>query len=102
MQPIFEQYSKGYRAELVCPLCGKSYLHHYRVDVFERAEDQIKDIHVSVHQGKATFDNNLADNPSVRRHGVSVYFHCEGCSANSVLNLVQHKGSTLVDFMATE
>ena len=34
--------------ELVCPACGFNYLHHYRVDVFERREDDDNTLHVTI------------------------------------------------------
>jgi hypothetical protein len=47
--------------------------------------------------GKASIDTNLAGNPSIRRHGLSVHLQCENCSKVSVLTIAQHKGETFVD-----
>lgn len=102
MQPTFDQYFEGYGAELLCPSCGNNYLHHDRVEVFERSEDETQGLHVSVSEGKATLDNALSGNPSARRHGLSIHFWCEGCSTRSVLNIAQHKGNTFIDLVARE
>ncbi len=47
-----------------------------------------------------TFPNDTDITPmpncSMRRQGVSVVFDCEMCSARPVLDIAQHKGTTLV------
>lgn len=98
MQPNFNPPQGGYDAELLCPSCGGNYLHHVRVEIFERAEDDNHGIHVAVEDGKATIGTGLAGNPSARRHGLTIHFWCELCQAKPVLTLAQHKGNTHVDF----
>lgn len=103
MQPKFNSPQNGYDSELLCPSCSGNHLHHERVEVFERGEDDDKGVHVSVEDGKALIDTSLTGNPSARRHGINIHFSCEGCSAKPVLTLAQHKGNTFVDFkQATE
>jgi len=101
MQPKFNPPRDGYDAELLCPSCGGIFLHHERVEVFERAEDQNQGIHVSIEEGKVAIDTGLMGNPSARRHGLNIYFSCEGCSAKLILTVAQHKGNTFVDFKQT-
>lgn len=103
MIPKFDEltFNTGYGAELLCPHCGFNYLHHDRVEVFERGEDAKHGVHVSVADGNATMNTDLAGNPSDRRHGLNVYFWCEGCDAVPVLSIAQHKGVTHVDFNYT-
>lgn len=84
--------------ELICPSCGSTYLNHYKVEVFERGEDAKHGVHATVSAGKAVMDTSLAGNPSTRRHGLFVQFRCEGCDANPVLAIGQHKGNTEVTF----
>lgn len=98
MIPKFGQYHNGLGGELVCPSCGFNYLHHDKVEVFECGEDTPYGVHVTVEDAKATFDTSLEGNPSARRHGLKIYFWCEGCQAKPVLSLHQHKGNTYVDF----
>ena len=100
MQPKFNPPQGGYDAELLCPSCGSNFLNHERVEIFERAEDTNHGIHISVDNGKATFDASLEGNPSARRHGMIIHFSCEGCSAKPILAIAQHKGNTCVDFKA--
>lgn len=98
MQPQFNPPHNGEDSELLCPSCSDNHLRHERVEIFERAEDESKGIHVSVEDEKAIIDTSLTNNPSERRHGISIHFSCEQCSAKSILTLAQHKGNTLVDF----
>lgn len=98
MIPKFDSYSENSGAQLLCPACGDSYLHHDGVEVFECDEDATTGVHVSVSGGKAQVDNVLEGNPSARRHGLTVHFSCEGCDAKPVLSISQHKGNTLVNF----
>lgn len=98
MQPEFEQYIEGAGALLLCPSCGGNYLHHEKVEIFERIEDADDGIHISVSDGTATVDKNLIDNPSSRRHGLIIHFTCEHCPATPIMTIIQHKGNTWIDF----
>lgn len=97
MQPTFVPPQNGYAALLKCPACGHTDIHHDRIEIFERGEDSETGVHVTVTEGSAVMDTNLAGNPSVRRHGFKVHFWCEACPAKSVLAVSQHKGVTEVD-----
>ena len=95
-----ERHSLGFDLNdpdvLLCPHCDFTYLHQGRVDVFERQEDATDGLHVSTDGRQVQVDNDLADNPSRRRHGLRIYFSCEGCCAGPVLNIFQHKGQTFL------
>ncbi|MEA3437936.1 MAG: hypothetical protein U9R43_15845 [Thermodesulfobacteriota bacterium] len=97
MQPTFESY-EGFGAELKCPSCGFNYLYHDRIEVFDRTEDAETGLHVDVSDEKVSVDNNLNGNPSGRRHGLKIYFRCEGCSEKPVMSILQHKGNTYINF----
>lgn len=97
MQLKFGEYNESYGAELLCPSCGFNCIHHDKVEIFECGEDSTNGVHVTVADGVAKMDTSLEGNPSRRRHGLNVYFWCEGCSAKSVFSISQHKGFTLVD-----
>ncbi len=107
MQPIFENYQKNAGAVLCCPRCGFNYLHHTRIEVFERSEDDEKGTHVIVDNDKILVDKNLENNPSMRRDGLKIFFWCEGCSPDDgslddiVMTIAQHKGKTLVNIEET-
>ncbi|MBR9911512.1 MAG: hypothetical protein GYB33_14285 [Gammaproteobacteria bacterium] len=94
----FEDYIEGYGGELKCPSCGGIYLHHDKVEVFERSEDAETGVHAVVENNVVKTDNNLDGNPSRRRHGLKIHFWCEGCKAKPVISLSQHKGNTWVEF----
>ncbi|MBN6112443.1 hypothetical protein HEP73_04364 [Xanthomonas sp. GW] len=101
MQLKFADYNEGEGAELLCPRCMFNYLHHYQIDIFERGEDAATGLHVQVVDGSCTTDTLLRDNPSSRRHGLTVGLWCEGCRARLLLTIAQHKGVTLVDLIDT-
>lgn len=93
---------------LDCPHCRSTYLHHDRVEVFERPEDAAKGMHVTVESHdqirdrpgfpRLTVDDDLARNPSSRRRGVRIEFWCENCHKRSALLICQHKGETDIEF----
>ncbi len=90
-------HSQGHDGgELVCPSCGNNYLHHERIEVFDRKEGEATGLHVTIDDGKAVVDNNLDGNPSDRRHGLRIHFSCEGCTAKPFMEIIQHKGNTFV------
>ena len=89
-------------AVLRCPRCGT---HHSRVTTLARAEDAEFLIEVSTTEAKSaegpsttmvTLETSNADNPSHRRHGLSMVMVCESCHQRSTLTIAQHKGETEV------
>lgn len=82
---------------LLCPNCGFGYLHHEKVDVYERGEDATDGLHVAI-RGSAKVDRNMKGNPSSRRDGLRIHFSCEGCSVVSFMTIAQHKGQTYLAF----
>lgn len=82
--------------ELICPSCGGLYLHHERVEVFQRNEDAGEGLHVIVEGLSTKVDTKISGNPSMRRHGLKIYFRCEGCTHSPVISLEQHKGNTYI------
>lgn len=87
--------------ELICPSCGGCYLHHERIEIFDRREDDNKELHVTVTNRELKTDLNLKGNPSMRRQGIVIEFSCEGCENVMRLSLAQHKGCTEVSFIKT-
>ena len=107
---------------LRCPFCGSPTLHHETVDVYFRQEDADHGIAVTV-QGAAVgamtkaseqvtggmrdpdlipvaVGTDQQQNPSPRRDGVAIRFWCEACPATPVLNVIQHKGDTIIEWGA--
>jgi hypothetical protein len=92
-------------AELHCPRCGETYLHHASVTSYDRAEDQevtrITTVRASGAMESRSFPSIAADNPSGRRNGVAIGFNCEMCDgyfdgATMELTVAQHKGNTFL------
>ena len=84
---------------LLCKNCGSDYLHHHRIELFDREKEDSKEgLHVILEEGDVLIDRNLQHNPSSRRNGLSINFSCENCQATSVLNIVQDRGQTFLSF----
>jgi hypothetical protein len=98
---------------LQCPSCGDPTLHHDAVNVYFRQEDADEGIAVAVDGGAigsmvkvdaaagqvpVAVSTSQAGNPSPRRDGVAIRFWCESCAATPVLNIIQHKGDTIVEW----
>jgi hypothetical protein len=82
-----------------CPACGGLNLHHEEIKVFCRKEDAAAVTETTVNALRSvteTTDGSL--NPSARRGGVTIRFWCEDCHARPVLQIAQHKGSSLVSW----
>jgi hypothetical protein len=97
MKARFDLESYGNHLILLCPACGGNYLHHRRIEVFERTEDAPTGLHLVVEAEKVVLDADLTANPSSRRHGLIIYFCCETCNAHPAITLAQHKGMTEVE-----
>lgn len=94
---------------LLCAHCGNTYLHHFKVDIFERSKEDSPDgLHVhflscdrlEINRNAVPFvavDNLMGGNPSPRRGGVTIVFWCENCHGVSALHVYQHKGETFLD-----
>jgi hypothetical protein len=82
--------------ELLCPCCGSHYLHHDKVHIYSRTqEDATSGVHVLVSPGgEVVTDLTLRHNPSRRRDGLRIEFWCEECHAKPWLDIAQHKGNT--------
>lgn len=98
-QPRFRQ--DGLESTLLCPACGGEYIHHSKVEIFDRTEDEQTGLHITAGAGLPTVDADMARNPSSRRHGLLIHFWCEYCAAITVLSIAQHKGITYLETAVT-
>jgi hypothetical protein len=80
---------------LCCASCRFEWIHQFKVETFERKEDDPSTC-VSVERDKVSVDHNAEGNPSARRQGFLAKFWCENCDDISVLVCVQHKGVTKI------
>ena len=87
---------------LLCPCCKEGHLHHTRVEIYSRKEDAssglLVDQSLEPSQINITPNGSMEDNPSPRRGGIRITFDCECCPKTSRLIVVQHKGSTFVEW----
>jgi hypothetical protein len=82
--------------DLKCSICLGENTHHHQVRVYNRKEDALDGMRAVIDWDTVSVDGLLLENPSARRHGVSVLFSCEGCQALSELTISQHKGATML------
>lgn len=83
---------------LVCLSCGEDFLHHERIEIFSRLqEDSDQGIHVIVDGLEVTINTDLRGNPSSRRNGLRIVCECENCDTQTLLDLTQHKGQTFLE-----
>jgi len=98
-----------YAAELLCPECGCNNLHQVAYFIYERREDAeeshlIKVLTSETEMGgprKVVSTHSMVpskDNPSARRQGMRIRFSCEQCHGYKILSVVQHKGTTYVEW----
>jgi coenzyme F420-reducing hydrogenase gamma subunit len=87
--------------ELLCPACRDTYLHHDKIEIFERKEDATQGLHVTTTGKNVKVDTSMEGCPSSRRDGITIRFWCENCHEISMLTLVQHKGQTFFNFVPT-
>ena len=98
------EFGKG-DDELLCPHCGGHCLHHFRVEVFNRTSEDAEYGTMSVIESELPetikglkFEASFQNNPSPRRDGLRIFFWCEFCPKISVLDIIQHKGSTYIEW----
>jgi hypothetical protein len=75
--------------------------HLYKVEVFDRAEDDTHGTHTTVAGELVTQDRNMSGNPSSRRTGVVLHFWSEVNEAPEdkfVMCIFQHKGGEFIQF----
>jgi hypothetical protein len=88
---------------LVCANCAGVNLHHSYIVVFHRdgGEDARRTLETHV-DGRTTkckiMPSAVADNPSRRRDGIAIGFHCEDCGTQAELTIAQHKGQSLIEW----
>lgn len=96
----------GYGTTLLCPRCGEGWLHHGKVEVYERhGEDSNEGLAVTINS-EVVVRTSMTGNPSLRRNGLRIYFSCEICEDDGdgnlappmVMSLVQHKGTTYLEW----
>jgi len=88
---------------LLCPQCNDEHLHHGEVRVLTRpnsSEDNTA-IQFSLHKAPKIIPQQ--DAPG-RRNSLEIDFYCESCSCENAdqpytLRIVQHKGSTLINWL---
>ncbi|MDR1084787.1 MAG: hypothetical protein LBP22_07985 [Deltaproteobacteria bacterium] len=99
MELCIVHYNNELNGSIQCPKCHCGNLHHVKVEIFSRQEDKGEVFNTVFSKGtQISIDKILeaSDNPSSRREGLKIWFTCENCDLYSALNVVQHKGETLL------
>ena len=91
---------KDYDSQVLkCPRCGYVYTHQEVYEIWNRKEDSDEGMHCLVNGTEVKIDSDASTgNPSSRRQAISISFWCESCGVRSILDIVQHKGLTLVEW----
>ena len=97
-----DQWSNDATLAMLCPQCGGNNLHQYTVHTFHRGEDDEKVVHTTAYMDGSEVKlvpSQQTNNPSSRRHGLTIEFECENChwdvaSDSFKLDIWQHKGTT--------
>lgn len=87
---------------VLCANCGADKLHAFRVQVFERENEDAERgrmIDIMYTKPTETCDDAEHGNPSGRRNGIRIYFLCESCPHISVLAIYQHKGTEYMTWL---
>lgn len=81
---------------LRCPRCGEDYdMDQLAVHAwFRRNEDSIIGMHSLTTIAGCITDEKQRGNPSERRQGASILFHCSSCGNDNALYFAQVKGQT--------
>src|SRR5215467_14679736 len=99
-----EDYWGEPTSNLVC-LCGGTYLHQGKIEVFTRLRGEDTDVTAIVIDRNAIELGDPNRNPSARRDGLIIHFDCEECGSDEFdeprprphairLAIFQHKGQT--------
>lgn len=85
---------------LLCPECGELHLHHYEVEhlIMRREDVPLKTVVVRANGTRREWPAHPSDYGG-RRGAVRIHFVCECCTAMPVLQLMQHKGRTHVEWL---
>jgi hypothetical protein len=99
----------------VCPICGSENMHHIGVELFNRHEDSENGEHIQMYVREShawrysnieppdhSVDDDMKNNPSERRSGISIKFICEECEQILELTISQHKGQSLMHWRYNE
>lgn len=81
---------------LRCPRCREDHdMHQLAVEAWFRSnEDSIIGMHSITTSAGCITDERQARNPSPRRQGASILFHCDSCGNDNALYFAQVKGQT--------
>jgi predicted nucleic-acid-binding Zn-ribbon protein len=83
---------------LLCPECGNDNLHHEKVNIHNRKNEDEEGITISVNRQEVSITPNKDDFLG-RRNDLTITFTCEHCPATPTLTLKQHKGYSLLTWI---
>lgn len=99
-RPIFIE--NGNCLAVPCAHCGCPNTHQQSAESWFRKEDAAECSHVRASWTGAQVDTKNDGNPSARRQGITIRLTCEWCDGVTALDIVQHKGDTLISTRAVE
>ena len=85
---------------ILCPVCGEGCMHHLGITYYIRGEDDKYGTVMTLTEPffSITIGNDIKNNPSGRRGGMTIYFGCEICGEAYGLDIIQHKGTEYTEW----
>jgi hypothetical protein len=98
--PVVTNVSYPRGAPLPCPGCGESNLHHEVVATYTGSSEDSPGSQLTEVSNRGTTVTEVSRPAHQgRRNACLIHFRCEGCGRNPVLRIMQHKGSTFLEWM---
>ena len=86
---------------LKCPKCDFNHMTQIKTRTFFRDHETSKSgVFASVTRGNVVVANGQNSNPSQHRDGILITLICEECGERHNLAIVQHKGQTMIYWVA--
>lgn len=83
---------------IFCPKCKGANLHQVKVVSEFRFHEDSDGVRTIVTPKGTSTTYQESDTMSNRRDNMYIHFTCENCEASPVLSIIQHKGSTLINW----
>jgi len=90
----------GEEDTLLCPNCGGNFLHQEAVRIMNRDSEDKDGMMVEVGTNSEVSIRRIKSaDIDGRRDVLRIRFSCEGCIGEKILRIMQHKGTTLIEWL---
>lgn len=98
---LFDYEAGDDYAMVLCPSCRGHNTHHSDVTVFARKTEDSGGERVDITREGRVSQAAFDDHPLGRRSAVAITLWCETCDAGTELQVIQHKGQTMLKVQPT-